>query len=242
MKRLNLILKFLGLSGGLTLWSVAAFPVLSSAAPQDFVVCTGWHALCSSSQDCKKTGNHADCDCLRVNENHIVATDEIQDQAVRVATRANCTQQKPCALDEAPICQSIQAGQYEVKHQKYKWVSTYSYRGWCGILAQGVVGCDISQTGYSGDREWAICDAAPCVEKQNPSDPNKPLSCQCRVKSEPFVSFGSCTGINGGIMSSMPLWAWDFQKNDYTFPMPGYEYVKSACEMLKSDVLLNKIK
>ena len=233
------IVRYLG-KGGLIYLGVAAYPALAIGTPQDFVVCTGWHALCTDSHDCKMSGDQADCDCLRVNENHIVATDEIQDQTVKTATRARCTQQKPCAVDEAPICQAIQTGQYEVDHHKYKWVSTYSYRGWCGILSQGVVACDPSLPGYSGDKHWAICDAAPCIEKQNPSDPNKPLSCQCRVEKDPFASFGSCTGINGGIMSSMPLWAWDFQKNDYSFPMPGYEFVKSACELLKSDDTVRK--
>lgn len=45
----------------------------SADAPEDAVACTGWHALCSASPDCKMTGDKADCDCLRVNEPHIVA-------------------------------------------------------------------------------------------------------------------------------------------------------------------------
>jgi len=40
--------------------------------PQAAVVCTGWHALCDASTDCKVNGNTADCACWRVNENHIV--------------------------------------------------------------------------------------------------------------------------------------------------------------------------
>ena len=43
-------------------------------ATQDFVVCTGWHALCTDSNDCKMHGDKADCDCMRVNETHIVYT------------------------------------------------------------------------------------------------------------------------------------------------------------------------
>jgi hypothetical protein len=217
------------------IFGVAAYPRLVVSAPQDAVVCTGWHALCSSSLDCKMSGDQVDCDCLKVNESHIVVTSEIQDPVIKVSTLSKCTDQNPCDVDEAPVCQAIQAGQYQVDQVKYKWVSTYSYRGWCEILAQGPIACDRNVPGYNGDRYWAICDAAPCVEKQNPSDPNKPLSCRCRVDDEPFATFGSCTGVNGGIMSSMPLWAWDFQNNTYTFPMPGYEFVKSACESFKSD-------
>ena len=57
--------------------------------PQDFVVCTGWHALCTASPDCKMNGDTADCDCMRVNETHIVATSEIQDTAVKRLTQPN---------------------------------------------------------------------------------------------------------------------------------------------------------
>ena len=225
---------------GFILLGVAAYPRLVTSAPQDFVVCTGWHALCSSSPDCKLNGDQADCDCLRVNESHIVATGEIQDPAIKLSTLSKCTNQNPCDIDQAPVCQAIKDGTYEVNQIRYQWVSTYSYRGWCSILEQAPVACDPTVPGYQGDQYWAICDAAPCVENLNPSDPNKPLSCRCRVDHIPFVAFGSCTGVNGGIMSSMPLWAWDFEKNDYTFPMPGYEFVKGACELLKSDSVKSK--
>jgi hypothetical protein len=56
--------------------------------PQDWVECTGWHALCSASNDCKVNGDRADCGCLRVNENHIVETSAIQDAAVKRLTIA----------------------------------------------------------------------------------------------------------------------------------------------------------
>jgi len=55
--------------------------------PQEFVECTGWHALCSASTDCKVTGDRADCDCLRVKENHLVETKSIQDVAVKRRTQ-----------------------------------------------------------------------------------------------------------------------------------------------------------
>jgi len=209
----------------------------SAQTPEDFVVCTGWHALCSSSPDCKMNGDKADCDCLRVNETHIVATGEIQDLKIKNMTLAKCTKQQPCRVDEAPVCRAIKDGQYNVNNVNYKWVSTYSYRGWCRILEHKFILCDQKAPGYTGDRYWAICDAAPCTETPNPSNPEKPVSCQCRVEKTPFVGLGSCTGANGGIMSSFPHWAWDFQKNTYPFPMPGYEFVNGACSLLKSDPL-----
>lgn len=205
-------------------------------APQLFVVCTGWHALCSASTDCQMNGDKADCDCLRVNETHIVATTEIQDTVVKRLTEVKCTNAHPCDVDEAPVCKAIKDGQYEVDHVKYEWVSTYSYRGWCSLLEENLKACDQQAPGYSGDLYWAVCDVAPCTENQNPSDPDRSLSCQCRVEETPFVGTnGSCTGDNGGIMSSFPLWAWDFQNNTYPFPMPGYEYVQGACAPPQSD-------
>jgi hypothetical protein len=204
--------------------------------PQDFVVCTGWHALCTDSPDCIMHGDKADCDCMRVNEVHIVYTSEIQDTEVKNQTQANCTKEHPCDVDQAPVCSAVKDGQYEVDGVKYDWVSTYSYRGWCDLLMRNLTACDKSAIGYRGDKYWAICDCAPCTENQNASNPNKPLICQCRVNDTPFVGMnGSCTGENGGIMSSMPIWAWDFLNNTYTFPMPGYEYVQGACAPLKSD-------
>jgi hypothetical protein len=206
-------------------------------APQDFVVCTGWHALCTESTDCQRIGNMANCNCLRVNETHIVETSEIQDPVAKRLTLTKCTNERPCNVDQAPVCKAIKYRQYKVDHVKYDWVSTYSYRGWCSLLERGLKACDPGAQAYIGDSSWAICDVAPCTEIQNPSDPEKPLICQCRVEENTaFVGLNdSCTGDNGGIMSSMPLGAWDFQNNTYTFPMPGYEYVQGACAPLTSD-------
>ena len=208
--------------------------------PQDFVVCTGWHALCSASYDCKLNGGTtADCDCLRVNENHIVQTSSIRDPSVKHLTDAKCTTRHPCKVDEAPVCQAIKSGQYKVDNTRYRWVSTYSYRGWCRLIQANLRACDPGAPDYSGDRYWAVCDAAPCTEIEDPSDPEKPLRCRCPVIADrPFVGTnGSCTGNNGGIMSSMPAEGWDFENNTYAFYMPGYEFVHGACSPLKSDLL-----
>ena len=205
--------------------------------PQAFVTCSGWHALCSASPDCQVSGGKADCDCMRVNEAHIVATSEIQDPTVKRLTQVVCTDLRPCDVDEAPVCSAMADGRYEVDGVDYEWVSTYSYRGWCTLLQQDLVACDPQTPGYRGDHGWAICDAAPCTENLDPSDPNRPLSCQCRVvEDEPFVGMnGSCTGDMGGIFSSFPLSAWDFEHDTYPFPMPGYEWVQGACAPLISD-------
>jgi hypothetical protein len=204
--------------------------------PHDFVVCTGWHALCSASTDCKMNGDKADCDCFRVNETHIIETSEIQDAEVKRLTQANCTDGHRCDVDQAPVCRDIKYGHYKVDTVTYAWISTFSYRGWCSLLQVKPKACDQSARGYTGDLYWAICDGAPCTENQNPVDPERPLSCQCRVENTPFLGAnGSCTGDNGGIMSSSPLSAWDFQKNTYRIPLPGLEYVQGACTPLKSD-------
>jgi hypothetical protein len=159
--------------------------------PQEFVVCTGWHALCSASPDCKMNGGTADCDCLKVNENHIVQTSSIQDPLIKHLTDAKCTTAHPCDVDEAPACHAIKSGQYTVDNTRYRWVSTYSYRGWCSLLQANLQSCDPGTAGYSGDRYWAVCDAAPCTEIENPSNPEKPLSCKCQVLQVPGNS--ECT-------------------------------------------------
>lgn len=204
--------------------------------PQEFVVCTGWHALCSASPDCRMNGDMADCDCMRVNETHIVLTSDIQDPAVKRLTLAKCTNEDPCDVDQAPVCKAIKYGTYKVDRVKYDWVSTFSYRGWCSLLAPKPVPCDQEEDGYAGDLQWAVCDGAPCTENPDPFDPERPLTCQCRVEDGPFVGIGgSCTGDNGGIMSSSPLETWDFQANTYRIPIPGLEYVQGACAPVESD-------
>ena len=225
----------------LTAWPVMLACGGSEAATeagdaQVFVVCTGWHALCSASTDCRMNGDRADCDCLRVDETHIVYTTEIQDAGARTATLAACTEARPCGIDEAPVCKIIRDGEYTVGGARYRWVSTYSYRGWCSLVDVDLKACDPSQSGYRGDRYWAICDAAPCTEIEDPPDPNRPLSCRCRVESTPFVGAnGTCTGDNGGIMSSFSPDLWDFEKKTYRMSMPGYDFVESACAPVRSD-------
>lgn len=205
-------------------------------APQEAVVCNGWHALCSDSPDCRRVGDKARCDCMRVDETHIVETASIQDIAVKRLTQAKCTSKHPCDVDQAPVCDAIKSGRYKVENVRYDWVSTYSYRGWCSLIKIKPAPCDQRAPDYAGDLYWAVCDGAPCVENAHPSNPNKPLICACRVENTPFVGpNGSCTGQNGGIISSFPLSAWDFEKNTYTIAMPGYEFVGGACAPLKSD-------
>ncbi|TGU74416.1 hypothetical protein E4633_02830 [Geomonas terrae] len=239
MKRIGrLVLKplaFLAMAGFICA-NAYAQDVPQRNQPQAFVVCTGWHALCTASPDCIMNGDKAYCDCMRVNEPHIVETSNIQDAAVKHLTLAQCTTRHRCDTDEAPVCKAIREGLYEVDNVRYDWVSTFSYRGWCELLKVKPVGCDQSAPDYSGDLNWAICDGAPCTEVQNPSDPQRPLSCRCQVEDTAFLgTTGSCTGNNGGIMSSSPIGSWDFENNQYRIPLPGYQYVQGACAPLKSD-------
>ena len=207
----------------------------SAVIPQLAVVCTGWHALCSGSTDCQVNSEGVDCDCWRVNETHIVETSEIQDLKVKHLTQARCTNKHPCDVDEAPVCAAIQDGRYEVEGIKYPWVSTFSYRGWCDLYEPKA--CDPEADGYVGDFYWAICDAAPCTETENPADTDRPLKCQCRLEEGAFIGTkNSCSGENGGIISAMPLWVWDFENDTWQVPVPGFDYVKGACDTLHSDL------
>jgi hypothetical protein len=209
----------------------------SRAVPEVLVPCTGWHAFCGAATDCRMNGNMADCDCLRVNETHLVAPSEIQDPVLRRLTEAKCTNKHPCGVDEAPICKTIRDGQYTVDGVKYQWVSTFSFRGWCDYYKPKA--CDRDAPGYAGDRYWAICDVAPCTESANPSDPERPLTCQCRVEDSSFVGTkNSCTGDNGGLISAMPIWVWDFERDTWTMSFPEYDYPKGACAALKSDAFV----
>ena len=206
----------------------------TKAVPQMLVECTGWHALCSGSVDCQVNATGAECACWRVNEPHIVMTDEIQSPTVKRLTEARCTDKHPCAIDEAPVCGAIQSGHYEVDNVNYDWVSTFSYRGWCDLYQPKA--CDPTEPGYVGDAQWTICDAAPCVETANPTDPERPLNCQCRIKDGPFIGTkDSCSGENGGIISAMPLDVWDFENETFTAPVPGFDHVRAACAPLRSD-------
>ena len=207
----------------------------AAVGPQLAVACTGWHALCSFTADCQTNGGDtADCACWRVNETHIVVTDAIQDAAVKRMTQTKCTTRNTCDVDEAPVCSAIRDGQYEVAQVKYDWVSTFSYRGWCELYRPKA--CDPTRPDYVGDTRWAVCDAAPCTEIPDPADPERPLSCRCPVMEGPFVGTkDSCTGENGGLISAIELQYWDFEKDSFSVPVQGYEYVQGACAALKSD-------
>jgi hypothetical protein len=87
--------------------------------PQGFVVCTGWHALCTVT-DCRLNGDKANCDCFRVNETHIVETTAIQDNWIKRLTQTKCTNGHPCNIDEAPACKAIKYGDYKVDNVKYE--------------------------------------------------------------------------------------------------------------------------
>lgn len=202
-----------------------------SVQPQLTVECTGWHALCSLATDCKvdrKGQNQADCACWKINENHMVVTAFIKNDTfgydVKGLTQSTCTTETPCAVDEAPVCQAIKDLLAEEQ-----WVSTYSYRGWCQNWDP--VACVRRNIG-----PWADCMTSPCQEKPDPKDPDRPLSCQCTVNYGPFIGTnGQCKTKKGTVMSTIPRASWDFNNGTFIFPMPGYEYVKGACEPIGSD-------
>jgi len=203
--------------------------VLAAAVlPQAAVVCTGKHALCDFSRDCKVSGNTANCACWSVDEQHIVFPSKIQDLEVKRMTQAVCTDAHPCAVDQAPVCVAIKTGKYTVNNVKYPWVSTYSYRGWCDNWQP--VGCSTGP--------WADCMAAPCTETARPTDPERPLTCQCPMENSPFVgSNGTCLSDKPGtVISTIPLATWDFRNNKFRIYLPGYEYVQGACGILESDL------
>lgn len=201
----------------------------SGKIPQPFVVCSGWHALCDFASNCEVVDDQANCACWKVFEPYIVETSKIQDKAVKNKTQAICTASHPCDIDEAPVCKAIRFGQFKVDDVKYRWVSTFSYRGWCENWKP--VPCGYEEGSWA---TWADCMSAPCTFIDNPSDPERPLSCQCRVMEGAFIGTqGSCD--EGNVMSTEPLGNWDFHKNTFRLPYPGYQFVKGACAELESD-------
>jgi hypothetical protein len=159
----------------------------------------------------------------------MVETNKIQDRVVKYKTPAVCTVFHHCDIDEAPVCKAIRTGQFKVSHVTHQWVSTHSYRGWCENW--NPVQCGLEQGVW---KTWADCMSAPCTVIDNPLDPERPLSCQCRIMEGEFIGTqGSCD--EGHVVSSEPLSNWDFDKNTFRVPYPGYEYVKGACAPLKSD-------
>lgn len=200
----------------------------ASARPQAIVECLGEHALCDAATDCKiVSSTQADCACVKVNENHLVVTKDIEDARVRAQTLRLCTTAHPCKVDKAPVCKAIRAGRYTVDRVTYPQVSTYSYRGWCETFRP--VPCEGDKAG-----PWADCMAAPCTVDTN--NPDRPLNCQCRLENGAFIGInGVCSTAAGEVMSTIARGAWSFEQNAFTVQLPGYDYVKSACAPLSSD-------
>jgi len=204
--------------------------------PQVSVECTGWHALCSLATDCRVgPSGKADCDCWRVDENHMVVTGAIKDPAVRAATQRRCTNKNPCGVDEAPVCKAIQSREMIVDGVQTDWVSTYSYRGWCKNWKP--VACDRTN---GKDGPWADCMTSPCTENHSGTD--RPLTCQCTVHDGGFIGTnGGCATAQDEVMSTIPRETWSFENNQFTLDMNGYEFVKGACADIGSDSIRDKL-
>ncbi|MFN6134459.1 MAG: hypothetical protein ACK46L_16425 [Synechococcaceae cyanobacterium] len=192
------------------------------------VECRGAHALCKASIDCQRQGtSKALCPCWNVNEPHLVQTEKIQDELVRLETQRRCTKGSPCAIDEAPVCRVIREGRYRVDKVTYPGVSTFSYRGWCQTFRP--VSCEAN----SGP--WADCMAAPCT--RNPNNPDRPWTCQCRIQNDAFIGInGRCDSPAGQVMSTFERPLWNFNTGAFTVPLPGNDFVNiGACRFLRSD-------
>jgi hypothetical protein len=166
----------------------------------------------------------ANCDCWKVTEQHLVMTSNIKDETfgfpIKAITQAYCKRSHPCGVDQAPVCKVIQA-----MVPNDKWVSTFSYRGWCQnwkpVKCSGL---------------WADCMTSACMESHKPKDKNRPLSCQCTTHNSRYVgSNGRCSMAPATVMSTIRIETWDFDNNTFTFEVPADEYVKEACAPITSD-------
>jgi hypothetical protein len=163
-----------------------------------------------------------------VEEPHVVQTSKIEDLQARRDTLSRCTTATPCGIDEAPICRVIREGRYTVRRVTYPAVSTFSYRGWCQTFRP--VKCEAAQAG-----PWADCMAAPC--QLDPTNPDRPLKCQCRVERGDYVGIdGRCESRAGQVMSTIERQLWNFEEGAFAGPVPGNAFVnRGACRFLRSD-------
>jgi hypothetical protein len=215
----------------IVLLSSAVVASAQNSVPQPAVECTGWHALCSMATGCKINGKTADCNCWKVTERHIVVTAGIKDDTfgsdVKEQTQSICTLKHPCGLDEAPVCGAIKE-----LLLSGKWVSTFSYRGWCKNWKP--VACQGNNAG-----PWADCMTSPCSEDPAPPNIQQPLNCQCTEHDGKFVGTnGSCNSPVGTCMSTISMYFWDFDNGEFPawMAMPGNESVKESCSSLNSDL------
>jgi hypothetical protein len=203
--------------------------VFADGVAQEAVECTGWHALCSLATDCKVKNGTAYCNCWKVDEPYIVVTADIQDEDVKDKTRTQCTLNSPALWMRRLFVLQSKNGTFTVDNKRYKWVSTFSYRGWCEHWNPKA--CDKAP--------WADCMTYPCTENTDPkADPNRPLVCQCKVNTnQPFVGTnGKCKTKKTEVMSTINQALWDFDNNRFAVPMPGDLFVnKGACAPLQSD-------
>jgi hypothetical protein len=160
---------------------------------------------------------------------HLVQTNKIQDKRAQRETLRRCTTATPCGLDEAPIRQVIRDGAYTVRRVTYPAVSTFPYRGWCHTFRP--VKCEGAQAG-----PWADCMGAPC--QVDPHNPDRPLKCQCRVETGPFVGIdGRCASRPGEVMSTFDRRLWNFEEGAFSVPLPGGNALvnQGACRFPRSD-------
>ena len=184
------------------------------SSPQARVECIGRHALCTFSS-CTQNGL---CDCWVVNSTFSVSTSEILNETIRIETQKVCTQDKPCNINTAPICNAIINNSYYINNTLSWAVSAFSWEAYC--TRADPVNCP---TGL-----WAACMTASCIERDN--DPNLAL-CSCPVKLSPWIDFqypnkqSNCKYPNGVITSTVPA-------NFSMEVLPGASYALEACAAL----------
>eukprot|EP00122_Pirum_gemmata_P017555 Pgem_evm1s16443 len=105
--------------------------IINIPLPQPVVQCQGLHALCFYSSNCKMNENqtYSTCRCDGFSGRNIVSVHAIQNQTIREATQKKCTLDKPCKVNEAPICAYMNI--LATKTRGENTVSTFSWEGFC---------------------------------------------------------------------------------------------------------------
>lgn len=196
--------------------AVAATSSAQASTPQDRVLCSGPHVLCSLAPCEIKDDATAICRCVEVNDTYAVSLSEIRNDDVSAATKARCTASSPCSLDSAPVCEAIKRGNIEFGSVRVEpgMVSTFSWGGWCSATE-----FDPSRPAVCSPSPWAACMTAPCRRNK---DGGGSVDCQCTWQNSSWIDFRGGGKECSKMVSSVPA---DFDMQQ----MPFASQVLGAC-------------
>eukprot|EP00746_Dinoflagellata_sp_MGD_P008295 gnl/MRDRNA2_/MRDRNA2_116588_c0_seq1.p1 gnl/MRDRNA2_/MRDRNA2_116588_c0~~gnl/MRDRNA2_/MRDRNA2_116588_c0_seq1.p1 ORF type:complete len:227 (-),score=31.79 gnl/MRDRNA2_/MRDRNA2_116588_c0_seq1:175-855(-) len=200
----------------LMLWVVVSFAGIALATPQARVECSGAHVLCSMAE-CSiqhDKDNTALCSCLQRNSTYVVAVNQLRNSTIAQQTAKRCTEETPCAVGEAPVCNAISEGSvFGGQPTAPGMVSTFSWGGWCDVASYNPDAPTVCP-----QSPWAACMTAPCWQ-----DAEDGVTCQCTWANSSWLDIRGDRCNSKIVVSTVPG-SFDMRI------MPGSQYVLPACE------------